>query len=97
MYKYIYILQTLFENMERILHHTKKRAPDLLEIATLGVLIIWTTTTIWLLARAMTLPILSSITWESLQAIFTAFISITLLVLAVILADIRKELKDLYN
>ena len=31
MYKYIYILQTLFENMEHILHHTKKRTPDFID------------------------------------------------------------------
>lgn len=83
--------------MKHILHNTKTKAPDIVELAMLGILVIWIITTIWLLARAMTLPILSSITWESLQTIFTAFISITILVLAVILADIRKELKDLYN
>jgi len=81
--------------MKYILHPTKHKSPDLVEFGLLGALAVWTIAVIWLLASAVTSGNPNS--WQALEVIFIAFISITLLVIAVILADMRKEIKDLYN
>lgn len=81
--------------MKYILHPTKHKSPDLVEFGLLGVLAIWTLAIIWLLADAITSNNPNS--WQALQLIIIAFISITLLVIAIILADMRKEVKDLYT
>jgi len=48
---------------------------------------------LWLLQMAATAKVLELLSWTSLLAFFMAFASIVLVVIAILLADIRKELK----
>jgi hypothetical protein len=79
-----------------ILKKTKITKPDFVEAALVMILAFWIIIVLWLLQKAVTATIISVLTMESLMVIFTAFITIVLLVLAVILADIRKEMKEVY-
>ncbi|MEM2954398.1 MAG: hypothetical protein QW625_00380 [Candidatus Nanoarchaeia archaeon] len=73
---------------------TKITKPDFIELMLLGILIIWTVTVLWLIAKSAST--ITMLTIESLIMFFIAFTSITAIVIAVILADIRKELKKIY-
>ncbi len=79
-----------------IIKRTKITKPDFVEATLVIVLALWTVLVMWMLQKAITATIISSLTMESLIVIFTAFMTIVLLVIAVILADIRKELKGVY-
>ena len=79
-----------------LIKQTKITKPDFVEATLVIVLALWTIIVMWLLQKAITATIISSLTMESLVVIFTAFMTIILLVIAVILADIRKELKGVY-
>jgi hypothetical protein len=79
-----------------ILKKTKITKPDFVEASLVMILAFWIVIVLWLLQKAITATIISSLTMESLVVIFTAFMTIVLLVIAVILADIRKEMKEVY-
>ena len=79
-----------------VLKHTKITKPDFVEAALVITLAFWVIAVLWLLRVAITANIISMITMESLVVIFGAFTTIVLLVVAIILADIRKELKGVY-
>jgi len=70
----------------------KPTNPDWVELVLVGVLLIWTITTFYLLRQAATFETISAISWTSLTTFFVGFSSIVLIVIAVILASIRKEL-----
>ncbi len=75
------------------LHPTKIKQPDPVELGLITVLVIWSVAVLWLLQKAITAKVLELLSWTSLQAFFLAFCSIVLVVIAILLADIRKELK----
>ena len=79
-----------------MLKHTKITKPDFAEVSLIMVLAVWIIAVIWLLKSAITADVISILTMESLNVIFLAFTTIVLLVIAIILADIRKELKGVY-
>ncbi len=79
-----------------MIHRTKITKPDIVEITLILILAVWSIITLWLLEKAITFPLLNSITWQSLTTLFAAFASIVLLVIAVLVADIRKEIKHSY-
>jgi ABC-type multidrug transport system fused ATPase/permease subunit len=79
-----------------LIKQTKITKPDFVEATLVIVLALWTIIVMWLLQKAITAIIISSLTMESLVVIFTAFMTIIMLVIAVVLADIRKELKGVY-
>lgn len=79
-----------------VLRHTKVTRPDFVEATLVLILAFWIIAVLWLLKTAITAEIISILTMESLTVIFTAFLTIIVLVIAVILADIRKELKEVY-
>ena len=79
-----------------IIKKTKISQPDFIEIILIVVLAVWSVSAFWLLTKAMSFTVLSSITWESLNSFFLAFLTIVVLVVAVLLADVRKEIKGLY-
>ena len=66
--------------------------PDFIEVVLVLILAIWTISVFYLLRQAATLTEINLISWTSLVAFFTGFSSIVLIVIAVIVADIRKEL-----
>ncbi|MFH0868806.1 MAG: hypothetical protein V1839_01115 [archaeon] len=74
----------------------KSSKPDSVEAILVIVLAVWTIVTMWLLERAISFQVQSLITWQALSTFFMAFISILVIVIAVILADMRKEMKGLY-
>jgi len=79
-----------------VLKRTKITKPDFAEVSLVIVLAFWIIAVVWLLKSAITATIISVLTMESLNVIFLAFTTIVLLVIAIILADIRKELKGVY-
>lgn len=79
-----------------LLKQTKITKPDFVEASLVLILACWIIAVIWLLKSAITAKIISIYTMESLNVIFLAFTTIVLLVIAVIMADIRKELKGVY-
>lgn len=79
-----------------IIKQTKVTKPDLVEALLVIILAIWIIVTLWLLERAISFQIQSIITWQSLTTFFASFVSIIVLVIAVLIADIRKEIKELY-
>ena len=79
-----------------LLKQTKITKPDFVEASLVLILACWIVAVIWLLRSAITAKVISIFTMESLNVIFLAFTTIVLLVIAVIIADIRKELKGVY-
>lgn len=79
-----------------LIKHTKITKPDFIEATLVIILAFWIIAVLWMLRNAITASIISILTMESLNVIFLAFTTIILLVIAVILADIRKELKGVY-
>jgi len=75
-------------------HVTTK--PDLVEAMLVIILAAWTIVSMWLIEKAVSFQIQSLLTWQSLTTFFAAFVSIIILVIAVLIADIRKEIKELY-
>jgi hypothetical protein len=78
---------------KNILGRTKTSSPDFVEIGLMGVLVIWSVSAFILLQQAANISrgnyLLS---WTSLTTFFAGVISVVLIVIAIILADIRKEL-----
>jgi predicted ferric reductase len=79
------------------LKQTKVVKPDIVELMLVAILAIWGTIVFWLIEKAITFPLLNSITWQSLTTLFVGFMTIVMLVIAILLADIRKELKHPYQ
>ena len=72
---------------------TKIKEPDMIELTLIGILIIWIVSALWLIREAATMEVISLISWTSLTTFFMGFASITLIVIAILLADIRKSLR----
>jgi hypothetical protein len=72
---------------------TRIRNPDFVELGLIGILVVWSLSAFMLLQQAADLSIGtgSLLSWTSLTTFFTGIISIVLIVIAVILADMRKE------
>ena len=66
--------------------------PDFVEVVLVIILAVWTISVFWLLRRAATLIEINVVSWISLTAFFTGFGSIVLIVIAIVVADIRKVL-----
>lgn len=64
--------------------------PDATEVVLIVILALWTISVFYLLRRASTFAAISLVSWSSLTAFFTGFASIVLIVIAVVIADIRK-------
>jgi hypothetical protein len=79
-----------------VLRHTKITKPDFIEATLVVIFAFWIIAVLWMLKQAISADIISLLTMESLVVIFVAFTTIVLLVIAIILADIRKELKGAY-
>lgn len=79
-----------------LIKKTKITQPDFIEASLVVVLAFWIVAVLWLLQKAITASIISTLTMESLTVIFTAFMTIILLVIAILVADVRKELKGVY-
>ena len=75
---------------------TRVTKPDAVEATLVLILAIWVVAILWLINTALASKIISTLTIDSLAMFFTAFMSIVLLVIAILLADIRKELKGSY-
>lgn len=70
--------------------------PDSVEAMLVIVLAVWIIVTMWLLERAISFQVQSLITWQALSTFFMAFTSILVIVMAIIMADMRKDMKGLY-
>ncbi len=79
-----------------VLKETKITKPDLVEATLVAIMTLWIITVLWLISAALKQGTISLLTIDSLSMFFLAFISITLLVIAVVLADVRKEMKEVY-
>jgi len=79
-----------------LIKQTKVTKPDFIEATLVVIFAFWVIAVLWMLRAAITANIISLLTMESLVVIFGAFTTIVLLVIAIILADIRKELKGVY-
>ena len=79
-----------------VLKDTKITKPDLVEASLVMILALWIIAVLWLISSALRQGTISLLTIDSLAMFFLAFISITVLVIGVILADIRKEMKGVY-
>jgi hypothetical protein len=75
-----------------MLRQTVIRDPDLIELVLVGILAIWTVSIILLIRQAVTITGFNILSWTSLTTFFMGFTSIVALVIAVIVADIRKEI-----
>ena len=80
-----------------IIKPIKTTKPDFIEASLILILAIWIVATLWLLDKAMNFDVQSLLTWQSLSTFFTAFASIAVLVVAILVADIRKEVKEMYK
>jgi len=72
------------------MRRTNLKDPDMIELLLIGILAIWTISTFYLLRTASTLANIEMVSWTSLTAFFSGFGTIVLLVIAVLVADIRK-------
>ncbi len=79
-----------------IVHKTRIKKPDYIELGLLIILAVWGVSVIWLLQRVVTARSFELLSWTSLQTFFIGFISIALIAIAILIADIRKEIKDIY-
>lgn len=79
-----------------VLRETKITKPDLVEASLVIILAAWIVVVLWLINSALKQGTISIMTIESLSMFFLAFISIVILVIAVLLADVRKEFKEKY-
>jgi len=69
------------------------RNPDFIEVGLIGVLVIWSISAFILLQQAANIQVGNYLlSWTSLTTFFSGIISIVLIVIAIILADIRKAL-----
>jgi hypothetical protein len=79
-----------------LLKETKVTKPDVVEATLVVILALWIITVLWLISTALKQGTISLLTIDSLAMFFLAFISITMLVIAIVLADVRKEMKEVY-
>jgi hypothetical protein len=79
-----------------LLKETKVTKPDVVEATLVVILALWIITVLWLISTALKQGTISLLTIDSLAMFFLAFISITVLVIAIVLADVRKEMKEVY-
>ena len=79
-----------------VLKNTKVTKPDIVEATLVTILAVWIIAVLWLINTALRQGTISLLTIDSLSMFFLAFISITTLVIAIILADVRKEMKEVY-
>ncbi|MGB9675247.1 MAG: hypothetical protein ACP5IJ_01320 [Candidatus Nanoarchaeia archaeon] len=77
-----------------VLAKTKITKPDLVEFSLTLILAIWSILIVFLIKQAT--ASISQLTIDALAMFFTAFISISLLIIAILIADIRKEIKKIY-
>lgn len=82
--------------MATLLHKTKIKKPDAIELGLVIVLAIWSLSVLWLLERVITAQTMELLSWMSLIAFFAGFASVIVVVIAILVADIRKEIKELY-
>lgn len=75
-----------------MLRQTVIKDPDMIELVLIGILAIWTVSTILLIRQAITVTGFNMLSWTSLTTFFVGFLSIVALVVAIIVADIRKEI-----
>ncbi len=76
-----------------MLKPTVIRDPDIIELVLVGILAIWTVSIMLLIRQAVvTVAGFNMLSWTSLTTFFMGFTSIVALVIAVLVADIRKEL-----
>jgi hypothetical protein len=69
------------------------RNPDFIELGLISVLVVWSISAFMLLQQAANIGIVSGLlSWTSLIAFFTGMCSVILIVIAIIIANIRKEL-----
>jgi hypothetical protein len=69
------------------------RNPDVIELGLIGVLVVWSISSFMLLQQASNIGIASGLlSWTSLTAFFTGMCSVILIVIAIIIANIRKEI-----
>lgn len=80
-----------------IIKQAKITKPDMIEASLIVILAMWIISVLWLLDKAMNFEVQSLLTWQSLTTFFAAFASIAVLVIAILVADIRKEVKDMYQ
>jgi hypothetical protein len=80
-----------------IIKQAKITKPDMVEASLIVILAMWIISVLWLLDKAMNFEVQSLLTWQSLTTFFAAFASIAVLVIAILVADIRKEVKDMYQ
>jgi|GEM_PF-3411932 len=76
-----------------ILRPTRTTKPDAIEATLVVTLAIWVVSVLWLINMGLNQNIISQLTIDSLTMFFSAFSSIVFLVIAVLLANIRKELR----
>ena len=79
-----------------IIHKTRVQKPDWVEFGLVIILAVWGISVIWLLQKVVTARSFELLSWTSLQTFFVGFISIVLIAIAILLADIRKEIKEIY-
>jgi len=80
-----------------IIKQAKITKPDMIEASLIVILAMWIISVLWLLDKAMNFEVQTLLTWQSLTTFFAAFASIAILVIAILVADIRKEVKDMYQ
>jgi hypothetical protein len=80
-----------------IIKQAKITKPDMIEASLIVILAMWIISVLWLLDKAMNFEVQTLLTWQSLTTFFAAFASIAVLVIAILVADIRKEVKDMYQ
>lgn len=75
------------------IERAKIKDPDIVELGLISVLVIWSISAFILLQQAANISAGGGLlSWTSLTTFFTGIISVVLIVIAVILADIRKSL-----
>ena len=80
-----------FRNLR--IEKTVTRNPDFIELGLIAVLVIWSISAFMLLQQAANITAGNYLlSWTSLTTFFAGIISIILIVIAIILADIRKSL-----
>ena len=74
-----------------LVRKTRVNEPDIIELVLIGILAIWTVSIILLIKQAITITGYNILSWTSLTTFFMGFTSIVILVIAILVANIRKE------
>lgn len=75
-----------------MLKKTRITKPDIVEVTLVVVLAIWVVALLWLINLALKSGIISLLAVDSLSMFALVFISVVVMVIAILLADIRKAL-----